>query len=181
MDPKEPTNLDATTVIKQYGPAILRWVRKGVADSDVADVVQEAHILVWKNLGQLRAPEALADWLRTVVRRAVVGHYRKNRTRLSVQSEMPQDEDGEQAEFADKGPTPEQLVLAQQTEALINKALANMPERDSQVVRLRFVEGLTNHEIAKLLDINPSTVGSIVHRKKKLLADVLAASGVLGG
>ncbi|MDO7705571.1 MAG: sigma-70 family RNA polymerase sigma factor, partial [Loktanella sp.] len=75
-------------------------------------------------------------------------------------------------------PDPQMSATAQMQEtsrltALAN-ALAQLPDRQAQAVSLRHLEGLTNPEIAQIMDISVRSVESLTARGKKALADILA-------
>ena len=56
----------------------------------------------------------------------------------------------------------------------IYQALTKLKERERMIIYYRFFEGYTNREIAKLLQMNESTVGTVLNRAlKKLKTDEL--------
>lgn len=55
------------------------------------------------------------------------------------------------------------------------RALAELEPRSAEVFTLRFLEGFTNSEIAKLLGISQVLVAVIVHRARKKLRQELAS------
>ena len=58
--------------------------------------------------------------------------------------------------------------------AALQGALDTLPERQRQAVVLRHIEGLTNPEIAVVMDIGVEAVESLTARAKKALAMALA-------
>jgi RNA polymerase sigma-70 factor (ECF subfamily) len=55
----------------------------------------------------------------------------------------------------------------------LRRALAKLPERTAEMFALRFFEGYTNPEIAKLMGISQIVVAVTVHRARKKLQDEL--------
>ena len=55
----------------------------------------------------------------------------------------------------------------------LSDALAQMPERQAQAVSLRHLEGLSNPEIAEVMDISLRSVESLTARGKRALKDIL--------
>ena len=45
-----------------------------------------------------------------------------------------------------------------------SKLLAELDEEDRELVHLKFYEGMQNKQIGELLGMNPSTVGTKLHR-----------------
>jgi RNA polymerase sigma-70 factor (ECF subfamily) len=66
----------------------------------------------------------------------------------------------------------ENLQQATRAEAL-QKALSQLPERQRQAVVLRHIEGLSNPEIAQIMDIGPRAVESLTARGKRALEALL--------
>ncbi|TKA96825.1 sigma-70 family RNA polymerase sigma factor, partial [Cereibacter changlensis] len=56
----------------------------------------------------------------------------------------------------------------------LDAALAALPERQRQAVVLRHLEGLTNPEIAEVMDIGVEAVESLTARGKRSLAALLS-------
>jgi RNA polymerase sigma factor (sigma-70 family) len=56
----------------------------------------------------------------------------------------------------------------------LQMALKELPERQRQAVVLRHIEGLSNPEIADVLDIGVEAVESLTARGKRALASILA-------
>jgi RNA polymerase sigma-70 factor (ECF subfamily) len=77
-------------------------------------------------------------------------------------------------DVADAGPgAVAQLMAADRINAL-ERALAGLPDRQRQAVVLRHLEGMTNPEIAAVMDIGVEAVESLVARGKKALAALLS-------
>ncbi len=55
----------------------------------------------------------------------------------------------------------------------LSAALADLPERQAQAVALRHLEGLSNPQIAQIMDISIRSVESLTARGKRALADTL--------
>lgn len=58
--------------------------------------------------------------------------------------------------------------------AALHAALASLPPRQAQAVSLRHLEGLSNPEIAAIMDIRVEAVESLTARGKRALARDLA-------
>ena len=58
--------------------------------------------------------------------------------------------------------------------AALDAALARLPERQRQAVVLRHIEGVSNPEIAEVLEISVEAVESLTARGKRALAAALA-------
>lgn len=147
-------------------PRVLAQATRMLADqAEAEDVAQEAMMKLWKIAADWRQGEArVSTWLYRVVANLCTDRLRKRRGVSLDQIAEPTD--------------PQMSATAQMQEtsrltALAN-ALAQLPDRQAQAVSLRHLEGLTNPEIAQIMDISIRSVESLTARGKKALADILA-------
>ena len=56
----------------------------------------------------------------------------------------------------------------------MQNALNDLPDRQKQAVVLRHIEGMSNPEIAEIMDIGVEAVESLTARGKRALAKILA-------
>jgi len=148
-------------------PRVLAQATRMLADqAEAEDVAQEAMMKLWEIAADWRQGEAqVSTWLYRVVANLCTDRLRKRRGVSLDQIAEPTD--------------PQMSATAQMQEtsrltALAN-ALAQLPDRQAQAVSLRHLEGLTNPEIAQIMDISVRSVESLTARGKKALADILAA------
>jgi RNA polymerase sigma factor (sigma-70 family) len=71
-------------------------------------------------------------------------------------------------EIPDPRPDPEARAVIEERRGLLSRALARLPTRERLLVRLRFEQGLTLEQIAKLLDLGNA------QRADRQLKDILA-------
>lgn len=147
-------------------PRVLAQATRMLADqAEAEDVAQEAMMKLWEIAADWRQGEAqVSTWLYRVVANLCTDRLRKRRDVSLDQIAEPTD--------------PQMSATAQMQEtsrltALAN-ALAQLPDRQAQAVSLRHLEGLTNPEIAQIMDISVRSVESLTARGKKALADILA-------
>jgi len=133
--------------------------------TEAEDVAQEAMLRLWKVAGEWRQGEAkVTTWLYRVVSNLCTDRLRKTRN-VGIDS-IPEPEDG--AASAEEG-----LQQAARAKAL-EDALAQLPDRQRQAVILRHIEGVSNPEIAEVMEIGVEAVESLTARGKKALAAILA-------
>jgi RNA polymerase sigma-70 factor, ECF subfamily len=72
---------------------------------------------------------------------------------------------------ADWGPEP--ALLAAEFRAVLDRALADLPDRQRAVVELRDVHGLDGGEVCELLNISPANQRVLLHRGRAKLRGVL--------
>lgn len=74
----------------------------------------------------------------------------------------------------DDAPSAEAQLQKGARVAAVNTALAQLPERQAQAVALRHIEGLSNPEIAQIMNLGVEAVESLTARGKRALATILA-------
>lgn len=147
-------------------PRVLGFAARMLADrTEAEDVTQEAMLRLWHMAPDWRQGEArVATWLYRVASNLCLDRLRKSRPRGL--DEVAEPEDSAPGVVA-------RLIEADRVLAL-DKALAALPDRQRQAVVLRHIEGLSNPEIAAVMDIGVEAVESLVARGKKGLAALLS-------
>jgi RNA polymerase sigma-70 factor (ECF subfamily) len=147
-------------------PRVLGFAARMLADrTEAEDVTQEAMLRLWHMAPDWRQGEArVATWLYRVASNLCLDRLRKSRPRGL--DEVAEPEDFTPGVVA-------RLIEADRMLAL-DKALAALPDRQRQAVVLRHIEGLSNPEIAAVMDIGVEAVESLVARGKKGLAALLS-------
>ena len=78
---------------------------------------------------------------------------------------------------ASREPNPELAVSAREQQRHLAAALARLPDRDRDVLGLKFAADLTNREIARITGLRESHVGVVVYRAVGKLRQQLASTG----
>ena len=131
---------------------------------DAEDVTQQAFISALENLGGFREEARFATWLYRIATHAALKIIRKRKGLDTVSLEEatePREEDGGIAhpEFiADWRQSPEELVERNETQHLLDEALAQLDEKHRLVFLLRDVEGLSVKETAEALGLSEANV-----------------------
>jgi RNA polymerase sigma factor (sigma-70 family) len=132
---------------------MVRRMSAAVAPSAAEDATQEALLAIFRNLRGLRNPEAIVTWTRKLTIRTALRLARAERRDRSVEAEP--------AAHVESG---EQLI------ELID-AMQRLPVEQRTVVALRAIEGLSELEVAKALDLPVGTVKSRLHRARARLRE----------
>jgi RNA polymerase sigma-70 factor (ECF subfamily) len=147
-------------------PRVLGFAARMLADrTEAEDVAQEAMLRLWRMAPDWQQGEAkVATWLYRVASNLCLDRLRRSRPRGL--DEVAEPEDAAPGVVA-------RLIEADRAMAL-DEALAALPDRQRQAVVLRHMEGLTNPEIAAVMDIGVEAVESLVARGKKGLTALLS-------
>lgn len=116
-------------------------------ESDALDAVQEGVLKAYTNIRSLREPQAFRSWLTRIVINTATTICRKRKLweDLDTVRDLP------------GGSSPEEY-------AELHAAIACLPEKYREVVRLKYFEDLTTRQIAERLGIAEGTVSSSLNR-----------------
>ena len=118
-----------------------------------ADAVDEAFARAWERWGRVRAMDSAAGWTFTVARNLLRRSARRRARERALASPVE--------------PRPEIDVALWQT-------VRELPDRERELVALRYVAGLTEAQIASTLGIAPGTVARGLHDARAHLHTMLA-------
>jgi RNA polymerase sigma-70 factor, ECF subfamily len=137
-------------------PRIYNFFRYRVGDGPLAeDLTSATFEKAWRNRHRYRRDlAAFSTWLFTIARRVAVDYYRQRR------DELPLDAAGHVT-----GDTPPETVAQEREDAQrLASLLARLPERERELVALKYGAGLGNREIARLSGLRENNVAVILHR-----------------
>ncbi len=139
--------------------------------ADAEDVAQDAMLRLWKAAPGWREDEAkVSTWLYAVTRNLCMDRMRRSKARGGTALDLQAI-----AEPADPGPAAEARLTETARQDALQTALRALPDRQREAVVLRHLEGLSNPEIAQIMDISTEAVESLTARGKRNLATALAA------
>jgi RNA polymerase sigma factor (sigma-70 family) len=137
-------------------------VRNG---ADAEEAVQEAFLKVWRFRHALPEGEAMRPWFYRVLVNASISLLRREKPRQAAV--------GRAAAMAENEPparSPEVAALDAEASNAVLAALAELPDHLRVPVVLRYWSGLSEKEIAAVLQRRPGTVKSRLHEAKRRLA-----------
>ena len=155
-------------------PRMLSLARRMLGDAaEAEDVAQEAMLRAWRQAPRWTPGQARFDtWLHRVGLNLCYDRLRRRREIAT--DALP---DG-----VDDGPAPDRGVLAAETGARVEAALARLPERQREAIVLCHYQELGNIEAAALMEISVEALESLLSRGRRALrtalADIAPHSGV---
>ncbi len=159
-------------LFERHGPAVWRFLKDCFRDDAAADeATQETFVRAHGKLAALRDEERLASWLLGIARHVFLESRRTRGVHLDVDGE---DSEG-LVEAVLPTPTPEDLLLDRETEALLAEALGTLREERRAVLLLRIDHGLAYEDIARVMGWTLPKVKNEIHRARLQLREQLAA------
>ncbi|HEX2792628.1 MAG TPA: RNA polymerase sigma factor [Candidatus Paceibacterota bacterium] len=156
-------------LVSRYEDAFLRKARSILhSREDAEEVVQDAFTRIYVYADRYRAQEGaqFSSWAYAILTRLAFTRYQKLRKHAGRTFELdPEAYErlGEEDGFLED--------LSIRNEVLV--ALAKLPEAASRVLRLQFIEGKSQDEIATLEGSTVSAIKTRVHRAKKQFKEAL--------
>ncbi len=158
----------ARTLVLRLSPRVLGYATRLLADrAEAEDVAQEAMLRLWRVAPEWRTGEAqVTTWLYRVVTNLVTDRQRaRQRRQATTLDDAP--------EVADDAPAAVAQLIEADRMAALDRALDGLPDRQRQALVLRHIEGMSNPEIAEIMQIGVEAVESLTARAKRALASAL--------
>ncbi len=159
-------------LFERHSPAVWRFLKDSFRDEAAADeATQETFVRAHGRLTTLRDEDRLASWLLGIARLIFLETRRARGVHLDVDG---QENEG-LVEAVLPTPTPEDLLLDRETEALLAEALGHLREERRSALMLRIDHGLPYEEIAQVMGWSLPKVKNEIHRARLQLRERLAA------
>src|SRR3954467_2629533 len=163
-------------LVKRYDRNVFRIANHITQNrEDAEDVVQDAFLKAYQNLGQFQGQSKFYTWLvRIAVNEALMRLRRRRPERMvSLDEDIKTDEDSMPREVADWAPNPEQLYTQAELKDILGKTIQGLPPSFRTVFVLRDVEGLSTEETADALELSVPAVKSRLLRARLQLRERL--------
>jgi len=140
------------------------------------DATQEAFIRAWTRLETFRGGR-FQSWLFTIVANLARDELRRRGRRPQTSLDAARDDpDRASLDPVDLGPTPEAVAEQGDLRALLEAALAQLPDEWREIVVLSDVQDLAYEEIARITGLPLGTVKSRLSRARGRLRDIIGSS-----
>lgn len=152
----------------RYVDVIYRYVLFRVGDRTLAeDITSETFLRALRRISSVSYQgRDVGAWFVTIARNLVLDHVKSSRHRLEVIT----------SDIAEPGPTehgPEHHVLEEAAHAELLRCVAKLGSDQQECIALRFLQGLSVAETAKVMGRNEGAVKALQHRAVRRLAQLL--------
>ncbi|CRD59590.1 RNA polymerase sigma factor [Stenotrophomonas indicatrix] len=149
-----------------------------VGDRDqVADLLQETFLAVFRQLHRFRFESSLRTWISRVAYTTALQHLRRRRLEAQwmVAVEVP-----EELGIGDEGPGPAELSEALQAGRQLGAALERLSAPQRLIVGLHYLEDFDLAEIEQVTGLARGTIKSHLHRARQVLKQELVKHATAG-
>ncbi|HBR21143.1 MAG TPA: RNA polymerase subunit sigma [Nitrospiraceae bacterium] len=139
---------------------------------DAEDLVQEASLKAYENIGSLRSENKAKAWLFKILTNTFINKYRKNK---SLPEEVDVEPDFLEPIFYKNGHyfDMEKDMFSCVTDEDVKNAIDSLPIEFRTVVLLVDIEELSYKDVEDILKISSGTLASRLYRGRRLLRDAL--------
>jgi RNA polymerase sigma-70 factor (ECF subfamily) len=157
------TRIDWEAVYQSELPRVYNYFRYRVGDDQAAeDLTAETFEKAWKKRDQYRQDlAAFSTWLFAIAHNTAADHFRKNKAEAALDEDVR----------ASRREEVEELVEAMDDFERLSRLLTRLPERERELIALKYGAGLTNRAIAKNTSLSESNVGTILNRLTQRLRE----------
>lgn len=132
---------------------------------EAEDVMMDGFMGVFTNITTYRGESSLESWIRSIMVKTAISHFRVEKKHLMNDS-IEENDVAEWGSFVSEDPILTSLEAKQ-----VLEMVAQMPEDLKVIFNLRLVEEFSFKEIAEELDKNENTVRVYYQRARKWLID----------
>ncbi|MHA6250297.1 RNA polymerase sigma factor [Oceanobacillus sp. CAU 1775] len=159
----EISKLDENEIYVRYFDKVYKTSYYILKNEELAkDATHDTFIKAFKNLRKIQDQSKLNAWITTIATRTAIDIYNKNKKRIThelKEEHIPVSDD----------------INYKKME--LENYLESIPPEQKQILILKYIEDLTEKEIAKLLSIKLGTVKSRIYRAKQKLFDQYQLGG----
>jgi RNA polymerase sigma-70 factor (ECF subfamily) len=172
---------DPDAVFEEYRVRIYHYALRLVSDpAEAEDLTQDTFLRAHDRLGGLRDPAALKTWLFRIATNLARDRYRRRavRGRSPVSLDSPPLDGSPPAGDAitdEDAPRIDEAMEREELSTCVQEYIEALPDSYRAVILLKDLQGLTNPEIAEMLECSLPTVKIRLHRARTRLKAALEA------
>lgn len=152
-----------------FSKGIRFYLCRQLGPQELDDKIHDTFVVVVQAIrrGDLREPERLMGFIRTIVRRQVAAHIdkvvhkRKEQTELDTSSPVP-----------DPHNNPEDKAIFQQKRELLRRVLAELTERDREILTRFYLHEQSQQQICEEMDLSETQFRLLKSRAKSRFGEL---------
>ena len=160
-----------------YRPRIVRYLTRLVGPDAAEDLAQEVFIRVSRGLPDFKGAAKLSTWIYRIATNVATDRLRSSSFKQTRSDKVihhrERSVDDADALPDEKNPSVERQLMRDQMSSCVHDYINTLPENYRPVVILSDIEGMTNQEIAEVLDVTLDTVKIRLHRGRAKLQEKL--------
>jgi len=159
-------------IYREYYQKILRYISKLVSNEEAEDITQEVFDKVNRGLAGFKGKSQLSTWIYRIATNASLDKLRAPSFKRAAEELIEEAEDRNVWTNHKKAPVDQQLIRKEMSEC-VQEHIDKLPSDYKAVILLSEQEGLTNQEIADILQVSLDNVKIRLHRARSSLKEIL--------
>ena len=160
-------------LMRRHNQRVYRTVRAILgADDDAEDVMQQTYLNAYSHLASFAGTARFSTWLTSIAVNEALGRRRKSGA-SALRIVKPTGDDDPMLIIRSDAPDPEQQVMSNELQQLLEEEITALPENYRIVMMLRQVEGLSTEETAQSLGVSTDVVKTRLRRARMMLREAL--------
>jgi len=165
-------------LVKRYEHKVYNIAYRMLSNEEEAkDALQDTFIRAFRFIKKFKGDSSFYTWLYRITTNVCLTRLKRRKGKESVTvslDEPVRDDEDMIRELPDETHTPEILFERRQTQQAIQTAISELPSDYRSVVVLRDLQGLSNKEVSKALQLSIAAVKSRLHRGRVFLRKKLS-------
>lgn len=145
---------------------VLGYCARRTSREEAKDAASEVFVVARRRIDDIPEDDGALPWLYTVARNILRNRDRSGRRRLRLTAKL-------KAAHERSVPGPEPQVIRNAEHEELTAALAKLPEKDREVLRLIEWEGLSRQQVADMFFVSRAAIDQRVSRSYKKLARIM--------
>jgi len=166
--------VDWSATLAEHGRWLRTVVLARVGDFAAADdVMQEVAATAVQKGHQLRDPTRVAPWLYRLAVVAALQYRRRQGRQRKLVDRIAERHPPTATDSRERDPL--DWLLADERKSLVRNALARLPQRDAEILLLKYTEDWSYRQLSDRLGLSESAVEARLHRARKKMRRALTA------
>lgn len=155
-------------LVQKYQHKVVNLINRYVSDqTECYDIAQDAFVKAYRAIGNFRGDSQFYTWLYRIAANTAKNHLASRARKSPLYSVDIDDAEHYEGESRLKEyTTPENLLLTDEIERTVYRAIEELPDDLKSAIMLREIEGLSYEEIAEVMDCPIGTVRSRIFRAR---------------
>ncbi len=155
---------------KTYSPKLSAYINRKINnENDAEEVLQDVLLASLDAMRDYTGQSSFYTYIYSIAMHKVVDYYRRKKIRQVVFSRIPQIED-----LMGMLNSPEQKYDTRELKERIARCFSLLKPRQREVLKLKYVEGLTVSQISQQTTDSTKSIESLLFRARKLFVKVFA-------
>ncbi len=162
-------------LVRRYGSKMVNLAYRIIGDRELAeDIGQETFLRAYQSAARYQTISKFSTWLHTIAINLCRNELRKRRSQVySLEGMADKDDEKIRIDIADHDTKPDILYERKEIQAIVLKAVENLPEHFRIPLILRDIEGLSYEEIEEILGLPQGTVKSRINRARLRVKEMI--------